>query len=110
MSISWKEFVSGFAGSGTAASAYTVPVETTATIQNASVSNSTADAVVSEIYIVPAAGSADDTTRVSKRTVAPDGVLSLFDLVNAKLEAGSSIYVLGNGLYFNISGAENVAD
>jgi len=108
--ITWKELVKGVPLTGAAASVYTAPALTYATIQAASVNNSTAAAIAVNVYLVPSGEAQGNGYRIASRSVPAGGVLSLSELVNHKLEPGAQLYADGDGLSLTISGSENVPE
>lgn len=108
MPTSQLSLVTAFALSGTPAAAYTVPALTTASVSAAAVNNPTGAPVLVNLYRVPNAGTADDTTRIASVTVAAGKTAPVYEMVNHKMIEGMSIYGDGAGCYLNVSGTETV--
>jgi hypothetical protein len=110
MATTYKELVKGASLTATAASLYTAPAATSASIQAASANNPTAGVVLVEVFKVPSGRAADGTTRIAAKNVAAGATAQFPELVNHKLEPGTQIFVDGNGCSISISGIEYVKD
>lgn len=61
------------------------------------------------VYRVPSGGTANaGNTVISARNIAVNETYNCPELINKALQAGDSIYAIGNGLSFDVSGAEMV--
>lgn len=110
MATTYKELVKGASLTATAASLYTAPTATSASIQAASANNPSAGVVTLNVYKVPSGRSADGTTRIASKNVAAGATAQFPELVNHKLEPGTQIYADGNGCAISVSGIEYVKD
>lgn len=110
MAVKFKEMVKGATLTGAAASLYTSPVLTAASIQAATCYNPTAGAITLSIYKVPAGSAADSSTLICTRSVPAATTMQPVELINHKLEAGTAIYAVGASLTLNISGVEYIPD
>lgn len=110
MTIKWREMVRGVTLTASAASQYTTPMLTAASIQAATVYNPTGSPVIVSIYKVPTGLAADATTLIGTRSVAAGVTNQLIDIINHKLEAGTQLYAVGLALTLNISGVEYIPD
>jgi hypothetical protein len=108
MSTTWKELVKGVALTGTPASLYTAPAATYATVTAGSANNSTAAAIVLNVYLVPNGQPQSNAYRILTKNIAAASTAQLPEIVNHKLEPGAQLYADGNGATITISGAENV--
>lgn len=110
MATTYKEMIKAVTLTGTAASYYTAPTLTSASIHAASANNPTGAPVTINVYKVPLTTTAGPTTRIASK-VAPAGLPVHFpELVNHKLEPGTQLYADGLGCSLNVSGIEYVAE
>lgn len=110
MTTTYKELVKGVTLTGAAASLYTAPAATSASIQAASANNPTAGALTLNVYKVPVGRSADATTRIAAKNILAGATAQFPELVNHKLEPGTQLYADGNGCSISVSGIEYVKD
>lgn len=110
MALKFKEMITGATLTGSAVALYTSPALTAASVQAATCYNPTASVVILQVFKVPVSGSATSATLICSRNV-PSGVsVMVNELINHKLEAGTSIFALGAALTLNVSGVEYVPD
>lgn len=110
MAIAWREMVAGATLTGSATSLYTTPALTAATIQAATIYNSTGAPITVLIYKVPSGKAADITTLISTRSVPAGATVIANEALNHKLQAATQLFATGSGLTLNISGVEYVPD
>ena len=110
MSIAWKEMVAGATLTGVSTTFYTAPALTAATIQAATAYNSTGAPITLSIYKVPVGKGADITTLICTRSVPAGTTVQANETLNHKLQAGTQIFAVGNGLTLNISGVEYIPE
>lgn len=109
MSLTLKRLVSGSQLTGAAATYYTAPTNTKATIKSAVLTNTTGGAVACTVYLVPSAGTAGATnTLISAYNVAAGAAYTCPELINMVIEAGGTIQALGLNVTLVVSGAEVV--
>jgi hypothetical protein len=106
MALSFKVLVKASALTGSAATVYTAPALTSASISAASVNNPTGGALTLNIYLGSPAGS---TTRVVSKSIPASKAVPVSELIGHHLEPGMILSADGAGMYLNISGSEYVA-
>lgn len=106
MALSYKMLIKGGTLTGSAASLYTAPALTSATLTAGSVYNPTGAPVTLNVYIGSAAG---NSTKIVTKSISSAKTMPLSDLIGHKLEPGMQIFADGNGMFLNISGSEYVA-
>lgn len=103
-----KRLVPGSQLTAVAATYYTTPANTLATISACSVTNTAATAQTATIYLVPSAGTAGVTNCVcSARVVAPGETFNVGGAIGQTLETGGTIQALsdaGTALTLVVSG------
>lgn len=106
MALSYRVLVKGASLTASAASVYTAPALTSATISAASVNNPTGGALSFELYLGATASTA---TRIATKPVPAGKAIPVSEVIGHKVEAGMQLFASGNGLFLNISGSEYVA-
>ena len=106
MAINWKQLSQGVL-SATASVVYTTPANTQTSIQAAQAWNPTGSAVIVDVFIAPALGSAADATHVDRVQVPAASASPIYGLINQKMTAGMQLYALGNGVTLTTSGSES---
>lgn len=92
-----KRLVSGSQLTTSAATYYTTPANTLATISACSVTNTTATAQTATIHLVPNGGTADATNCVcSARVVAPGETYNVAGAIGQTLPAGATLQALAD--------------
>lgn len=110
MSIKYKEMVKSSTLSSSSANLYTAPAQTSASIQAATCYNTTLAPVLLTVFKVPANGAADTSNIICVRSVPAGSTVQAIEMINHKLEPGTSIYANGLGLTFNVSGVEYIQE
>jgi hypothetical protein len=105
MSVAWKTLAQAVLA-GAAAAKYTPAVAKQASVQSANAWNPTVAAVTMNVYLVPAAGAADDTTRVHQVSVPAGKSIPIPELFNLKVVAGWALFADGAGVTLTLTGAE----
>lgn len=108
--IKYREMVQGVTLTATAASVYTAPANTSATIQAATASNTTGAAVQVDLHKVPVAGSATAANKIATRIVPAGKTVTLFDALNHKLEPGTQLFAVGLDCGLSVSGVEYIPE
>jgi len=102
-----KRIIEGATLTGSAATYYTVPANTTTVIKKLPIINTTAGAVNCTIYLIPSSGTAGSTNTItSARSIGPGETWSCPDAENMVMTAGGQIQALGVGLTIMGSGVE----
>jgi hypothetical protein len=105
MSVAWKPFTQSVL-TGAPAAKYTPAVAKQASVQSANAWNPTVAAVTMNVYLVPAAGAADDTTRVHQVSIPAGKSIPVPELLNLKVIAGWALFADGAGVTLTVTGAE----
>jgi len=109
MTLIVKRMVAGSQLTAAAATYYTSPAVTKATIKSAALVNTTAGAVLCTVYLVPSGGAAGATnTVISGKSLAAGETYTCPEIINQVLEAGGMIQALGLNVTLIVSGAEIV--
>lgn len=104
--IKHKELCPAALLTGSAVSLYSTPAATNTQIRQANVLNTTASPVTVKVHIVPSAGSATTDNQFINYSVPAGSSYQCPELIGKIMPTGSSIYALGAGVSFSVSGAE----
>lgn len=105
MAVNWKTLTQSVLA-GAAASVYAPAAGKQGAVHSANAWNPTAAPVVVNIYLVPNAGAAGDTTRVHQVSVPAGKSLPLTEILNLKIVNPAALFADGNGVTLTVTGAE----
>lgn len=102
-----KQLVESQTLSASAASAlYQAPTSTVASIQGATLLNTTGGVVACSVYITPQSTAPATQYQLVSINIAAGKSYLCPELVNQKVSAGHEIHALGNGVTFAVGGVE----
>jgi len=105
MAVNWKTLAQPVL-TGAAASIYAPAAGKQGAVHSANAWNPTGAPVVVNVYLVPNAGAAGDTTRVHQVSVPAGKSIPIPEIVNLKVVNPTSLFADGNGVTLTITGAE----
>ncbi|RQS88073.1 hypothetical protein [Burkholderia seminalis] len=104
MAVNWKTLSQSVLGA--AASVYAPAAGKQGAVHSANAWNPTAAPVTVNVFLVPNAGVADDTTRVHQVSVPAGKSLPLTEIINLKVVNPAALFASGVGVTLTITGAE----
>lgn len=105
MAANWKELAQAVL-TGSAAALYTPAAAKQGAVHTANAWNPTATAVTLNLYLVPSAGSAGDTTRVAQVSVPAGKSMPITDIINLKVANPAVLWADANGVTLTLTGVE----
>ncbi|VWD60969.1 hypothetical protein BLA18628_07210 [Burkholderia aenigmatica] len=108
MSVNWKTLYQGVL-TGTAAAAYSPGAALQGAAHSVNLWNPTASAVTVNFYLVPSGGTAADSTRIHRVSVAAGASMMVPEVINTKIANPSALYADGAGVTLTVTGAEATA-
>lgn len=105
MAVNWKTLSQSVLG-GTAAAIYIPAVQKQGVIHTANAWNPTGAAVTLNVYLVPNAGLANDSTRVHQVSVPAGKSIQVPEIIGLKIANPSEIFADANGVTLTLTGAE----
>jgi hypothetical protein len=103
--VNWKTLGQAVL-TGSPAAFYTPAAAKQGAVHTANAWNPTAAAVTLNVYLVPTAGTANDTTRVTQVSIPAGKAVAITDIINLKIVNPAVLWADGNGVTLTITGAE----
>ncbi|MFM0638080.1 hypothetical protein PQQ63_15365 [Paraburkholderia metrosideri] len=105
MAVNWKLLAQAVL-TGSAAAFYSPAAAKQGAIHTASAWNPTGAAVTLNVYLVPSAGTADDTTRVSQVSIPAGKSVPITDIINMKVANPAELFADALGVTLTLTGVE----
>jgi hypothetical protein len=105
MAVIWKTLSQNVLTDAPAAQ-YTPALAKQGAVHTANASNPTGEAVLLNVYLVPASSDADDSTRVHRVSVPAGQTVPVLEILSMKIVAGWALFADGDGVALTLTGAE----